>query len=234
MTIQTIKDIEFPTGVKLRPGMVLNVPDSVGTALIEKGLARLREMPGPTERKSERDVSFNPGDPLPPAEPYVRVPAAPLNIAAYEPGAYEDQDNFVRDLVTFVSPVAPSSWWFGDGTPSDPPPPVTPSGSASGRPPLLDLDTIKIQCHIESDQTADDPLLLGYEMAARLHTENYLQYTIDDPDTVGENIKQACLMLVAHWYRNRESVTTGKTSVGIEMPLGYKELLFPERDFPAY
>ena len=74
--------------------------------------------------------------------------------------------------------------------------------------------------------------IITYEMAARLNTENYLRYEIDV--NVGENIKQACLMLIAHWYRNREAVTTGKTSVGVEMPFGYKELLSSERDYPVY
>jgi hypothetical protein len=69
-------------------------------------------------------------------------------------------------------------------------------------------------------------------MAARLNTENYLRNTIDA--TVGENIKLAMLLLIAHWYRNREAVSTGRTMQGVEMPLGYKELLSSERDYPTY
>jgi hypothetical protein len=107
----------------------------------------------------------------------------------------------------------------------------TPSDSAASAP-LLTLDQIKLHCHIELDQTEEDALLLDYEMAARLHTENYLRYQIDN--TMGENIKQACLMLVAHWYRNREAVSTGRGSVGEQMPLAYMSLLHLERDFPIY
>jgi uncharacterized phage protein (predicted DNA packaging) len=178
---------------------------------------------------------LNPGDPLPPVVDYVRVPTDPFPARSFEPGGYEDQNNFVTNMVTFVPmplDVWSGPWDWGSSQPTDPVPPVPPSPSASARPPLLQLDEIKLQCKIEPDQTADDTLLQQYEMAARLNAENYLRYQIDD--TVGENIKQACLMLIGHWYRNREAVTTGKTSVGVEMPLAYQYLLSSERDYPIY
>jgi len=232
MIIQALKDITFPNGMKIRAVGVIEVPDAIGAALIGEGSARPRLPVGPTERKG-RDPRLMPGDPLPPAIPYVRVPTDPQPAASYEPGAYEDQDNFVRDLVTLTYPFG----WYGtedwyDSNPPTPAPPVTPSDSASSRPPVLTLDQIKLHCHIESDQTAEDDILLEYEMAARLHAENYLNYLIDD--TMGENIKQALLMTVAHWYRNREGVSTGRGSVGTVMPLGVKELLSMERDYPEY
>lgn len=233
MTVQALKDIELPSGIKVRAGAVLNVPDAIGAVLVNRGLARPRVQPGPIERKSERDISFVPGDPLPPAEPFVRVGTDPYPARSFEPGLYEDQDNFVRDLVTFTNPLWWWGWWPGWNDPTQTPPPaVTPSPSAGNRQSVLTLNEIKLQCHIEPDVPDEDELLLTYEMAARINTENYLRYQIDN--TVGENIKQACLMLIAHWYRNREAVTTGKTSVGIEMPLGYKELLSSERDYPIY
>ena len=224
-TIQTVKDIELPNGLKVRAGAVLTVADEMAAALINQGFARLHEPPGPTERKSA------PADPpLPDPVEYVRVPTGPSPARDYEPGAYEDQDNFVRNLVTLVA--APFDWWDGGGTTSPPAPPVPPSGSAAGRVPILDLATIKLHCHIESDQTAEDTLLATYEMAARLHCENYLRYTIDQP--VGENIQLAMLLLIAHWYRNREAVSTGRTSQGMPMPLAVNDLLSMERDYPTY
>ena len=227
MTIQILKDLLFPNGIQIRAGAVLNVPDEVGKELIDSGKARPHEKPGPREIKG--GGRMNPGDPLPPPIPYVRVPTDPQPAASYEPGAYEDQDNFVRNLVTFAYPYG-YSWW--DDSTATPPPPVVPSDSASGRAPVLTLDQIKLHCHIEQDQTVEDPLLTNLEMAARLHTENYLRYQIDDQ--VGENIKQAMLLLVAHLYRNREAVTSGRAAIGAELPLGYEALLFPERDFPIY
>jgi hypothetical protein len=230
MTIQAIHDIELPNGIRIRAGAVLTVPDVVAVWIIQRGLGRPHERPGPTERKDDVAPVLNPGDPLPPQVPYVRVPTDPQPAASYEPGAYEDQDNFVRDLVTLT---APFGWWGSwDDSTATPAPPVTPSGSASGREPVLTLDEIKLHCHIEPDQTEEDSLLTDYEMAARLNTENYLRYTIDA--AVGENIKLAMLLLIAHWYRNREAVSTGRTMQGVEMPLGYKELLSSERDYPTY
>jgi hypothetical protein len=65
-------------------------------------------------------------------------------------------------------------------------------------------------------------------MAARLTTQRYLRADADLDDTVGENIKQAMYLLVAHWYRNREAVVAGSMA---EIPLGYLAILFPERDY---
>jgi hypothetical protein len=165
----------------------------------------------------------------PPILPNIQVPTQDLADLGGPslPAALEDRDNFIRDLGTVLTggPVA-SDW---DGTTDTPPPPVTPSDSASGREPVLTLDLIKQQCHIELDQTYDDDYLTQLEMAARLHTENYLRYAIDN--MVGENIKQAMLILIADWYRNRELMRDGRW---VDAPIAYKALLRLERDYPIY
>jgi hypothetical protein len=160
----------------------------------------------------------------PPILPHVRVPTHTLDdLGNPLPAALEDQDNFVRNLGTILGSGA------GVFSGATPPPAVTPSLSASARTPVVALADIKMHCRIEADQTVEDEYLKQLEMAAHLHTENYLRYQIED--TVGENIKQAMLLLIAHWYRNRESVTEGKWA---EMPLAYCALLHTERDFPSY
>jgi gp6-like head-tail connector protein len=141
------------------------------------------------------------------------------------PAAFEDRDNFVRDMATVLTGGTVTD----GGDTVSPPPPVTPSDSASSREPLLTLPEIKAQCHIELDQTVDDDYLMQLEMAARLHTENYLRYQIDA--TVGENIKQACLILIADWYRNRELMRDGRW---VDAPIAWKALLSMERDYPTY
>lgn len=163
----------------------------------------------------------------PPILPNVQVPTQQLdNLGGPAlPVALEDRDNFIRDMGTVLTGTA---WTDGDGTAS-PPPPVTPTGSASSRDPVLTLPEIKAQCHVELDQTYDDTYLTQLEMAARLHTENYLRYTIDA--TVGENIKQALLILIADWYRNRELMRDGRW---VDAPIAYKALLSVERDYPTY
>lgn len=134
----------------------------------------------------------------------------------------QDRDNFVRDLITVIG---------GDCNASADAvrralPPIPLSGSALALDPVLTLADVKMHLRIETDQTREDGYLATLEMAARLHTQNELRRTIDA--TVGENVKVAMLLLIAHWYRNRETV--GATMS--EAPLAYKALLFPERDFP--
>jgi Phage gp6-like head-tail connector protein len=225
MTIQFIKNYVTADGVQHREGEVASVSPSVGYSLIAAGVARLRAAPAPQERKADpRDL---PTDPLPPILPNVQIPTQELKDlgAPSVPVALEDRDNFIRNLGTILT-GGPSSYDGSDGTGT---PPVTPSGSASAREPVLTLPEIKAQCHIELDQTYDDTYLMQLEMGARLHTENYLRYTIDA--TVGENIKQALLILIADWYRNRELMRDGRW---VDAPVAYKALLSVERDYPTY
>jgi hypothetical protein len=151
----------------------------------------------------------------PPRVPYYGPPDVP--------GA-QDQDNFVRNLLTLYVPYYGP--WGGTSAP------VwsghKPSKSVAALPPILDLDQIKLHCHIDLESTYEDPTLLGMEMAARLTTQRYLRADADLDNTVGENIKQAMYLLVAHWYRNREAVVAGSMD---HIPLGYLATLFPERDF---
>jgi hypothetical protein len=160
----------------------------------------------------------------PPIIPNIQVPTQQLKDAGGPPAALEDRDNFVRNLGTVLTGAGAAT--TDTGTPA---PPVPPSGSASGRVPVLTLVDIKAQCHIEPDQTEDDDYLKQLEMAARLHTENYLRYTIDA--SVGENIKQALLILIADWYRNRELMRDGRW---VNAPIAWEALLSTERDYPTY
>ena len=167
-------------------------------------------------------------DPLPPELPNVRIPTQTLADSGMTsvPAAFEDRDNFIRDLATVLG-AGDGSIVTGGVPPSAPP--VTPSPSAVGREPVLTVLEIKMHCHIEPDQTVEDDYLKSLEMAARLHTENYLRYQIDA--SVGENIKQALLILIAQWYRNRENMVEGRWIV---MPQAYIALLSAERDYPTY
>ncbi len=164
----------------------------------------------------------------PPILPNIRIPTQELADEGGPalPVALEDRDNFIRNLGTMLT--GGTAWTDSDGT-NTPPPPVTPSPSAEGREPVVTLAQIKQQCHIELDQTYEDDYLTQLEMAARLHTENYLRYQIDA--AVGENIKQALLILIADWYRNRELMRDGRW---VDAPIAYKALLSVERDYPTY
>jgi hypothetical protein len=135
-----------------------------------------------------------------------------------------DRDNFVTNRVTIIDgPAVPAT------SPERTVPAHQPSRSAVEREPVLSLPEVKMHLRIEADQTVEDGYLTSLEMAARIHTENYLRLELDV--AAGENIKVAMLLLIAHWYRNRES--SGANTV-VELPMAYAAILGPERDFPVY
>ena len=160
--------------------------------------------------------------------PHERLPVHPLEDAGAPMPAegYQDRDNFVRNLVTMLLPGG------GAALPVERTTSVSPlSGSAAALAAVVTLPQIKMHLRIDPDQTAEDEYLLQLEMAARIHTGNVIRRDLDD--TVGENVKQAILLLLAHWYRNRESISAGARSVSI-VPHAYDALLAPERDYPCY
>lgn len=235
--LQALEDFTLPNGMRVRGGQVFFVPDALGAELLKSGKFKLREQPGPRETKQGQPIfGSTPPFPAPVRGQWWQVPAPPSPAKAFEPGLYEDRDNFVRDQVTvgtgFYWGDWPWWWWFGGGPDTTPPAPVTPTPSAATRAPVLDLDDIKMHLRIEPGVTVEDDYVMSLEMAARLHAENYLRYQIDSG--CGENIKQALLFLIGHFYRNREAVTLGTLMRSDPMVLAFNALLFPERDFPVY
>ena len=95
---------------------------------------------------------------------------------------------------------------------------------------MVTLGEVKLYLRIEPDQTDEDTLVEHLRLAAQRHTENVLQLPVSD--TGAENIDQAMLFLIAHWYRNREAVVIGTTAATV--PLAYDALLFPEKNFTTY
>lgn len=150
--------------------------------------------------------------PLPPILPHYHV-------------SLHNEDDFVRDTATVLLGGQPPLVAERTTDYSDP---VPLSPSAATRPPVLTLDQIKQHCHIEPDQTVDDALLTDYERAARIHTEMMLRRPGELDENAPENIKTAMLVLIAHWYRNREAV--GAEGLA-QLPLAYAALLSTERQY---
>lgn len=154
-----------------------------------------------------------------------------MNPEDIPPGAIistENADNFVRNLATVAvhggDEAVPALDTRGRGYRK-----VTPR-SARNAAPLVPLDEIKMHLRIAADQTAEDGYLTGLEAAARVHTENYLRYPVDAA-TLNPNVRHAMLLLIAHFYRHRESVSDATFA---EVPMAYTALLHPERDFDDY
>ncbi len=102
----------------------------------------------------------------------------------------------------------------------------------------LTLEEIKIQCVIDADDSDEDQYLELLASAAEdqvqsdLNRNLYVDSVPDDDSNglvVGARIKIAMLLLVAHWYRNREA-TSDLTMK--EVPLAYNSIIKPHRITP--
>lgn len=103
------------------------------------------------------------------------------------------------------------------------------------------LETLRGQCRIDDDNTGEDSLLLLYFGAARKKAENLTNRKLYDnkadvPETdpyglvIEDDILLALLLLVGHWYENREQVNVG--NVVTSFPFGFESLLEPYRLIP--
>lgn len=54
-----------------------------------------------------------------------------------------------------------------------------------------------------------------------------------DPDTVPEDLKEAMLLLISHWYENREAIVIGIGNLVTPVPLGVATLLAPFKTRPV-
>lgn len=101
----------------------------------------------------------------------------------------------------------------------------------------LTLDDVKYQCRIDHD--AEDRLLTLYVNSAYRAVETFTDKrlffdeipTDSDKDRsilLTDDINQACLMLIAHWYANRETVGANMVNIA-QMPFAVDFLLQPYR-----
>ncbi|MEG6414260.1 head-tail connector protein [Enterobacter asburiae] len=89
---------------------------------------------------------------------------------------------------------------------------------------MLTKEQVKHHCNIEQDFTEDDAWIDTGIKAAERYVEKWTRRRLyekaddplfmADPDALlyGEDVEMAMLMLIAHWYTNRETVSTGSTT----------------------
>ena len=104
---------------------------------------------------------------------------------------------------------------------------------------MIDLDVVKQHCRIDTDFTGDDALLNLYTGAAARYVQTWTRRTLyenenspgyaEDEDSIllGDDVKAAMLLLIGHWYANREAVNIG--NITTEIPFAIEALLQPYR-----
>jgi uncharacterized phage protein (predicted DNA packaging) len=97
---------------------------------------------------------------------------------------------------------------------------------------MIELPLVKT--HLRVDHEDEDVLIQGYLDAALAHVEQHCDRVLVEttpvlPDQMAltKDVQQAILLLVGHWYANREAVATGLT----EVPLAVSRLLWYRKKF---
>ncbi|WP_421153144.1 head-tail connector protein [Aeromonas dhakensis] len=104
--------------------------------------------------------------------------------------------------------------------------------------PWITLEEVKHQCRLEEDDASQDLLLNLYIGAAsraiEQHTDREL---LDAPQAemtdrqlvISDDIKAAGLLMVAHWFNNREAVSDFEK---VEVPFAFRYLIGPYTRMP--
>ncbi|MNP38215.1 Phage gp6-like head-tail connector protein [compost metagenome] len=99
------------------------------------------------------------------------------------------------------------------------------------------IDLAKVKLHLRVDVADEDELLQDYIDAAISSFETWCNRTLVAKDTplpeplgnalvLSKSIAQGALLLIGHWYANRESSVAG---VATELPLSTQALWRPHR-----
>lgn len=97
---------------------------------------------------------------------------------------------------------------------------------------LITVAEAKAQCRIEPDEVDEDALLTGLIEAAISHIQSDINKPLvaggEEGQALTSALKLAALLLIGHWYTNREAVVTG--TIATTLPLAYESLIHPYRE----
>lgn len=98
------------------------------------------------------------------------------------------------------------------------------------------IDLARVKLHLKVDGDEEGSLIAGYFEAAKAHVAMHcdrelVEGTPDGPEQMGftPDVEQAVLLLVGHWYANREAVAVG--TIATAMPLAVERLLWYRKRF---
>ena len=99
---------------------------------------------------------------------------------------------------------------------------------------MIDLARLKLHLRVDGDE--EDSLIAGYLEAAKAHVAMHCDRELVESVPAGPeqmaftpDVEQAVLLLVGHWYANREAVVIGTISTAV--PLAVERLLWYRKRF---
>ncbi|WP_062381985.1 head-tail connector protein [Pseudomonas abietaniphila] len=98
---------------------------------------------------------------------------------------------------------------------------------------MIDLALVKE--HLRVDDDLDDVIIGAYLNAAVSYVQQHCDRRIveaplsDDQMALTDDVQQAILLLVGHWYANREDVVVNATANRV--PMGVEALLWTRKRF---
>lgn len=99
---------------------------------------------------------------------------------------------------------------------------------------MIELSRVKL--HLRVDHDEEDALIQGYLGAAQAHVEQHCDRTLVEANPTGpeqmlltKDVEHAILLLVGHWYANREAVVVGVAPSAV--PLAVDRLLWYRKRF---
>lgn len=100
----------------------------------------------------------------------------------------------------------------------------------------MSLDLERVKKHIKAEGDDEDDLITGYVESAKAFVEQHCDRTIVEglpasaaEMTVTKDVEQAILLLVGHWYTNREAVVVGLSAASV--PMAVESLLWYRKRF---
>ena len=95
------------------------------------------------------------------------------------------------------------------------------------------IDLAAAKAHLNVTKDDDDAVITRLVSASAAHLGRQLGFAIDDadvfPDGTPADLEQAQLLVIGHWFENREQTITG--TIITQLPMGVQEIIAEYRTF---